>query len=121
MAGETILHIGYDSVLLELRNAVLARARYHVISLLGNDAVRQSAKNAEVDLVVIGSGGHYAERREIAAWLTENLPGTRVLAMCLSPDERFPDGVFQFYGDTPRDWLIAVESTLERRRARSKH
>lgn len=120
MAGETILHIGYDSVLTDLRNGVLERGGYRVVSLLGNDSVRESAKSIGADLIVIGSGGRYEDRFEIAEWLTANLPGTRVLAMCASPDEVFPQGTFQFYGDTPRDWLIAVESVLKGRPDRSK-
>lgn len=112
MAGETILHIGYDPELLELRNGVLQRGEYLVLSLLGNEAVRESAKSIKADLIVIGSGGTYEERVEIAQWLSDNIHDTRVLVMCASPDESYPPGIFHFYGDTPRDLLIAVDSML---------
>lgn len=114
MTGDTVLHIGYDSLLIELRERVLERGGYRVASALGNQAARESAKSHRPMLVVIGSGGHYGDRAEIAAWLLENLPGTPVLVMCAAPDEQFPDGVVQFYGDTPNDWLVALQTLLHK-------
>jgi len=112
MAGETILHIGYDSVLLELRDSVLRRGDYQVISSLGNASARQAGQTVRADIAVIGSGGTYSERLEMAVWLRKNLPGIPVIAMAVSPDEEFPDGVVLFYGRTPEDWLIAIERVL---------
>jgi DNA-binding response OmpR family regulator len=118
MAGETILHVGYDHELTELREGILQRSGYRVVSLLGNDQVRDSAKEVMADVIVIGSGGQYQERVEITDWLLENVPGTPILAMCAAAQEQYPKGVFPFYGDTARDWLIAVESVLLQRRNR---
>jgi len=120
VAGETILHVGYDSVLTEVREGVLKRARYRVVSVIGNQAGRDSAISLHPDLIVIGSGGRYEDRFAMAKWLTENLPAIRVLVMCAAPDEQFPEGVLQFYGNTPHDWLVAVKSLLKKPLSRSK-
>jgi hypothetical protein len=120
LVGETILHIGYDSVLTELREGVLTRARYCVVSVLGNEAGRESVASLQPDLVVIGSGGHYEDRLAMATWLAENSPQTCVLAMCAAPEEQFPESVQQFYGDTPSDWLAAVDSLLKKTLGRAR-
>jgi CheY-like chemotaxis protein len=54
MAGETILHIGYDSVLMQVREAALERHGYHVVSVKGNEAAMRIA-NDGADLVVVGA------------------------------------------------------------------
>ena len=122
MAGETILHVGYDPALTELRQQVLERSGYHVISLLGNDAARATAQSITPDAIVIGSGGDYHERLEIALWVREKMRAVPLLVMCASPDEEFPPGISPFLGDTVRDWLVAVDSMVEksRREARAR-
>jgi len=125
MPGETILHIGYDPLLTELRQQVLERAGYCVITLLGNAAVRAEAKMVAADAIVIGSGGDYQERLEIALWLREHVRGVPVLVMSAAADEEFPPGISKFLADTARDWLIAVDSIIEKARrdtrARAAH
>lgn len=120
MPGETILHVGYDPVLTELRQQVLEREGYRVITVLGNDAARSEAYTVGPDAIVIGSGGDYHERLEIAVWMRDHLPGVPMLAMCAAPNEEFPPGVSAFLGDTVRDWLIAVESIIERSRREAR-
>ena len=115
MARETILHIGYDSVLTEVRNGVLARGGYSVLTVIGNAHAREIAHKSNPDLIVIGSGGDYDERLRMAEWLQGNMEGARILAMCTTPEERFPERVVHFCGDTPREWLLAVESVLATR------
>ena len=116
MAGETILHIGYDPVLTELRQHILERAGYRVLTLLGNDAARSGAKATNPEAIVVGSGGDYHERLEVAAWLLDNMPGLPVLVMRVTPDEEFSPSIVTFFGDTARDWLIAVDSLVEKSR-----
>ena len=116
MAEETIFHIGYDPVLTELRQQVLERAGYRVISVIGNEDLRASDRSLSVDAVVVGSGGTFDERIDAIAWVRENLPGVPLLAMCAAPEEVFPPGVSSFLADTVRDWLIAVDSILEKAR-----
>ena len=116
MTGDTILHIGYDPVLTELRQQVLERAGYRVSNVLDNNALRERFPSDPVDAVVIGSGGTYEERMEAATWVRQNMPGVPTLVMCASPDEEFPPGVFSFLPDTARDWLIAVDSIIEKSR-----
>jgi DNA-binding response OmpR family regulator len=116
MARKIILHVGYDPVLTELRQQVLERAGYSAVMLLGNDAVRSGAKAANPDAIVIGSGGDYHERFELAAWLRHNMPGVPLLVMVVRPDEVFPPGIVTFLGDTARDWLIALDNVLEKSR-----
>lgn len=116
MAREIILHVGYDPALTELRQQVLERAGYSVVTLLGNDAACSGAKAANPDAIVIGSGGDYHERLDVAAWFHDNMPGVPLLVMCVAPDEAFPPGVVTFLGDTARDWLIALDSLIEKSR-----
>ncbi len=122
MAGETILHIGYDPALTELREGVLQRGGYQVITLLGNDAVRSGASGMSPDAIIVGSGGDYHERLEIAEWLLDHMPGVPLLVMSAAATEEFPPGVVAFLADTARDWLVAVDSIIEkaRRNARTR-
>ena len=120
MAGETILHIGYDSVLLQVREAALERHGYHVVSVKGNEAAMRIA-NDGADLVVVGNGGTFEQRSEMVKWLAEHWPRLPMLAMTASDTERFPQASLVFSGDTPNDLAAAVQRLLvsyKKRRAR---
>jgi DNA-binding response OmpR family regulator len=111
MAGETILHIGYDPVLIEVREAVLERHGYQVVSIRGNEAAKRTA-NDGVDLVIVGNGGRLGERTEIVNWLVKNWPKVPVLVMRASEDESFPEATVEFIGDTPNEWITVIEKTI---------
>jgi hypothetical protein len=112
MAGETILHIGYDSLLIGVREAVLERHGYNVVSILGNDAAMRIANDA-ADLIIVGNGGRLEERVEIVRWLSKKWPTVPILVMRVDEDERFPEATVEFVGNTPNEWIAAVERTLE--------
>lgn len=111
MAGETILHIGYDSILMQVRESVLERHGYHVVTVKGNEAAMRIANDA-ADLVVIGNGGRFEERAQMVKWLSEHWPRVPILAMTASETERFPQASLVFSGDTPNDLAAAVQRLL---------
>jgi DNA-binding NtrC family response regulator len=120
MAGETILHIGYDSVLMQVRETVLERHGYHVVTVKGNEAAMRIA-NDGADLVVVGNGGTFEQRSEIVNWLAEHWPSLPILVMTVGDGERYPEASLVFAGDTPNDLAAAVQRLLvsyKKRRAR---
>jgi DNA-binding NtrC family response regulator len=117
MAGETILHIDYDSVLMQVREAVLERHGYHVVSVMGNDAAKRIASDG-ANLVIVGNGGRLEERAEMVRWLASNWPHVPVLAMSVSEIERFPEAAVVFIGDTPNDLIAVAQRIIVSRKKR---
>ena len=117
MAGETILHIDYDSVLMQVRESVLERHGYHVVTVKGNEAAQRIASD-RADLVIVGNGGRLEERQEMVRWLASNWPLLPVLAMSANEYERFPEAALVFVGDTPNDLVIAAQRILLSRKKR---
>ncbi len=111
MAGETILHISYDAVLQELRESVLERHGYHVVSVTGNEAGQRLA-NSAADLVIVGNGGSFEERMEMVKWLVQNLPQVPVVVMSTSEEELYPSPVVVFLGNTPTELAATVQRAL---------
>jgi DNA-binding NtrC family response regulator len=111
MAGETILHVAYDSLLKELRESALERHGYRVVSVVGNEAAKRIASGA-ADLVVIGNGGSLEERLEMVKWLAEYWPQVAVIVMSADERERYPQGAVVFQGDTPNDLVTLVQRVL---------
>jgi CheY-like chemotaxis protein len=111
MAGETILHIGYDAMLIELRESVLERHGYTVVSVNGNEAAKRIANDA-ADLVIVGNSGRPDERLEMVSWLATNWPQLPVIAMTVDERERYPHGTVVFLGDTPNDLISVVQRVL---------
>ena len=111
MAGETILHVAYDSLLMEVRESALERHGYRVVSVMGNEAAKRIASPA-ADMVVIGNGGSLDERVEMVKWLAENWPEVAVIVMSADERERYPQGTVVFQGDTPNDLVTLVQRVL---------
>ena len=111
MAGETILHVAYDSLLLEVRESALERHGYHVVSVMGNEAAKRIVSPA-ADMVIIGNGGSLDERTEMVNWLAENWPQIAVVVMIADERERYPDGAVVFQGDTPNDLVTLVQRVI---------
>ena len=111
MAGETILHVAYDALLLEVRESALERHGYHVTSVIGNEAAKRIV-SAAADLVVVGNGGSLEERLDMVKWLTENWPQVAVIVMSADERERYPQGTVVFQGDTPNDLVTLVQRVL---------
>ncbi len=112
MSGPSIFHVGYDSALIEIREAVLHRAGYRVHSVKGNDEAMRVASQLDADLVIIGNGGTFDERAEIVNWLAQNLPNLPILVMRVSKTESYPGSTVEFIGDTPNEWLQTIEKTV---------
>ena len=111
MAGETILHVAYDSLLMEMRESALERHGYHVVSVIGNEAAKMIASPA-ADLVIIGNGGSLEERIAMVKWLAENWPQVAVVVMSADERERYPHGTIVFQGDTPNDLVTLVQRVI---------
>ncbi len=111
MAGETILHVAYDSLLMEVRESALERHGYRVVSVMGNEAAKRLASPA-ADLVIIGNGGSLEERIEIVKWLAEHWPQVAVIVMTADERERYPQGTVVFQGDTPNDLVTLVQRVV---------
>lgn len=111
MAGETILHVAYDSVLLQVRESALERGGYHVVSVEGNDAARKIVNDA-ADVVLVGNGGDFDDRLQLVRWLAENWPQIPVVVMSASELERYPQEAIVFHGDTPNDLVALVQRVL---------
>ena len=112
MAGERILHVGYDPVLTELREGVLGRNGYEVVSAIGNEAAKRAAEDS-FDLVIIGNGGTVEERAEIVKWFAKRRIKLPVLVMRAGPDEHFPQATVEFIGATPEDWISSIRRAVQ--------
>ena len=111
MAGETILHVAYDSILLKLRESAMERGGYHVVSVEGNEAAKKLVNDA-ADAVVVGNGGSFEERLEMVQWLNETWPQIPAVVMSVSEEERYPQPAIVFHGHTPNDLVALVQRVI---------
>jgi len=112
MAGEKILHVGYDSLLIELREAVLHRHGFSVVTVKGNEAAKQTAPDS-FDLVIVGNGGTLEQRQDIVSWFAERWPNLPILVMHAAAEEEFPGATVEFIGDTPQDWIVSIRRAID--------
>ncbi|MGH9436372.1 MAG: hypothetical protein ACRD22_00405 [Terriglobia bacterium] len=77
-----LFQITYDEKLAKARAEVLRLQGYEVVTMFGNEAAKVVlSMPQECDLFVVGHAAPEKTRREMVAWLKENYPGVRILAL----------------------------------------
>ena len=112
MSGESILYIHYDPELADIRQQLVNRLGYEVISAMGSASARRTARTRRFDLVIVGHAAPEEERRRMANWLKANLPGVPVLALCPAPFQTVDYGDYQADAHNPDAWISMVEEAL---------
>jgi DNA-binding NtrC family response regulator len=115
--GASVLNVNYDPGLLDIREQLVSRLGYEVVSVLGSAAARRTAKTRHFDLVIIGHAAPDEERRRLAQWLKSNLPGVPVLALCPAPFQGVDYGDYQADAHNPDAWLALVQEVLGKKKA----
>ena len=115
MSGGGVLYINYDPGLADMREQVLSRLGYEVVSVVGSTAARRMARTRVFDLVVVGHSAPEEERRGMAHWLKENLPGIPVLALCPAPFQGVDYGDYQADAHNPDAWVRLVQEVLSKK------
>ena len=77
-----VFQITYDEKLAKARSDLLKLQGYEVTTVFGNDAAQAVLSIPQnCDLFVVGHAAPEKTRREMVAWLKENHPGVRILAL----------------------------------------
>jgi hypothetical protein len=77
-----VFQITYDEKLAKARAEVLRLQGYEVVTMFGNEAAKVVlSMPQECDLFIVGHAAPEQTRREIVAWLRENYPGIRIVAL----------------------------------------
>lgn len=113
MSAERVLHVCYDPALLIVREQLLTRTGYGVVTVLGTDGVMAGTQLSDYSVVVIGDGATVAERKAAVQWIKRHSPLTLVVALC-GPDESIPEADYQASTQGPEAWLRSVVECIER-------
>lgn len=116
MSGPSILYIHYDPGLADIREQLVSRLGYEVVSVVGSPAARRMARTRRFDLVIVGHAGPDEERRRIAQWIKANLPRVPVLALCPAPFQAVDYGDYQADTHNPDAWLRLVQEVLSKKK-----
>lgn len=116
MSGESILYIHYDPDLADIRQQLVNRLGYEVVSAMGSGEARQIARTRRFDLIILGHAAPDEERRKMANWLRANLPGVPVLALCPTPFQAVDYGDYQADAHNPDAWLAMAEEALAKKK-----
>lgn len=117
MSGESVLYVNYDPGMADIRQQLVSRLGYKVVSVVGSPAARRMAKTRHFDLVIVGHAGSSKERRGLAEWLKANLRGVPVLALCPAPFQTVDYGDYQADAHNPDAWLSLAQEVLSKKKA----
>jgi DNA-binding response OmpR family regulator len=112
LAGERILSIAFDPVLLTLRELLLQDAGYKVVSALGSESGRNAALAGAFELFLVGYAPSRREQREVIQWLRREWPNVPIAALRRSVYERIPEADCVADVHEPSEWLKAVEDCI---------
>jgi hypothetical protein len=115
IALKTVLQVEFTPSLLLDREAVLKRAGYQVISVLGSSNARNlEISDSAIGVILIGHGAIRPDRQDLIAHFRETLPGIPIVALLRSADDPFSDVDFNCPADNPPLWERTVFQTLQR-------
>jgi DNA-binding NtrC family response regulator len=110
---KTVLQVEFSPSLLLDREAVLKRAGYQVISVLGSSNARSlEVSDSAIGVIVIGHGALRLDRQDLIAHFRETLPGIPIVALFRSTDDPFSDVDFNCPADNPPLWERTVTQAL---------
>jgi hypothetical protein len=113
MAGERILYVCHDPALLLLRERLLLKKGFQVVTVLGTDGLTALSQVDEFDFVLIGDEGSLAERQGALLWLKEEWPRTHVIALARGV-EHLPGSDYQVSTTASQDWIDALADCIKR-------
>lgn len=106
-----IFHIGYDPMLLHLREMLLIQNGFAVTSVCGNaEARRLLAQEAPFDAFLVGWSTTYDQREAIVHWLKQRWPKIPVIAIRDWFQNAIPGADLTATHNTPEEWLVAVQT-----------
>lgn len=112
---KTVLQIEFSPSLLPDREAILKRAGYQVISVLGfPNACGLHVDDSTIGVVVIGHGAPWLEREGLIEHFRETLPGIPIAALLRPSDDPFTGADFNCPADNPPLWERTVMEALGR-------
>ncbi len=83
---------------------------YSVLSALGSASVNKlKLTTSLVDVVVIGHGAAWEERKELISYVRQLLPRVPILALLRMDDTPFTDATFNLRADDPPEWAGTVD------------
>ena len=106
-----VFQIAYDHGLMFTRGKLLERRGYEVISALGNQAAKQALlPRKRYDLFILGHAAPEKERLEMAQWLKDRFPKTKILALNPPHHPRLGGADFNVELNGPEAWLAVVSA-----------
>lgn len=110
----SILQIAYDPALLQLRQMMLEKNGYYVVSELGNKDAIARARSGSFDLILIGFSTSFQIRQEAIRLLKQTCPNVPIVVLQAHSYEKFPDADFATLSESPETWLAAVANCLKK-------
>lgn len=112
LAKQAVFQIAYDEHLGMVRAALLRTKGYHVAWVVGNDAamVMLCDRKKHFDLFIVGHNARDEQRRKMVAWLKENYPGVKILAINPTQLRELPGADYNAVINGPENWMPFVSS-----------
>ena len=111
-----ILSIAPTEVLRTMRQLVIEKEGYEVLSLADAPDADVIARDKKFDLAVIGYGYRGEDKRRIANVINQLFPGLPLLELCFQSPE-IPGADF-IISDSPAELVMAIKEILAGRRVR---
>lgn len=111
--NNTILVVSFDMALADIRQAVLEKAGYHVVSLFRPDGITEACQRHRPRLIVIGYSVPPAEKRRLwdQARKMRNVP---VLELSISASPELMSTVYFNQSEAGDEFLTTVKRVMRR-------
>ncbi|HKU24764.1 MAG TPA: hypothetical protein VJQ54_04785 [Candidatus Sulfotelmatobacter sp.] len=110
-----IFHVGYDPMLLRLREMLLIQKGFAVTSVCGNAAARRLLEQeAPFDAFLVGWDTANHEREAIVHWLKQHWPKIPLIAIRDWFQNTIPGADLTASHNTPEEWLAAVQTATRK-------
>ena len=115
MAGERILYVCFDPMLVVERERSLLDRGYSVQTVLGRDGLMAAKHIDDVEFIVIGDEGGLSERQSSVRWLREEIAEASIIALCRSNEAVF-GADYQVPTAAPIACFESLANVIQRRR-----
>ena len=113
---KTVLQVEFSPSLLLEREAILKRAGFQVISVLGStEAQGLKVSDSAIEVVVIGHGATWLERKDLITQFRKALPGVQIVALLRANDDSFKHADFNCPADNPPLWERTIHKAIRKR------
>ena len=110
-----ILQIEFRESILVTRADILRSAGFAVDSILGSDPTWKTrlSQSGDYDVIVIGHGSTWFDRRDLIAFFRASLPSLPLIALLRRTDQPFHDASHNCPADDPVVWLKTIRKALD--------